>query len=81
MVAKIYRIPNTNELLSIQRYEEMVTNINTNQVILGSDMNFDYKKVGEHKNTSNLLDVLFSHSLLPTVSRPTYGPYQCYRHR
>ena len=42
VVTKIYRIPNTNELLSIQRYEEMVTNIcgDTNQVILGSDMNF-----------------------------------------
>ena len=50
----------------------MVTNIcgNTNPVILGSDMNFDYIKVGEHKNTSDLLDVFFSHGLLPTVSRP-----------
>ena len=73
VVAEVYRIPNTNESLSIQRYEEMVANIcgNTNQVILGSDMNFDYTKVGEHKNTSDLLNVFFSQGLLPTVSRPT----------
>ena len=73
VVAEVYRISNTNESLSIQRYEEMVANIcgNTNQVILGSDMNFDYKKVGEHKNTSDLLNVFFSQGLLPTVSRPT----------
>ena len=44
VVAEVYRVPNTNESLSIQRYEEIVANIcgNTNQVILGSDMNFDY---------------------------------------
>ena len=56
VVAEVYRIPHTNELLSIQRYEETVTNIcgNTNQVILGIDMNFDYKKVGEHKKTTGI---------------------------
>ena len=34
-------------------------------------MNFDYKKVGEHTNTSDILNVFFSQSLLPTVSRQT----------
>ena len=90
MVAEVYRIPNTNELLSVSRYQEMVTNIcgNTNQVdlILGSDMNFDYKQVGEHKNTSDLLDVFFSYGLLPhgdcdSVSSDSHNQYQCYRHR
>ena len=40
-------------------------------IIIGTDQNFDYMKVNEHKNTSDLLNVFFTAGILPTVSRPT----------
>jgi len=73
IVAEIYRVPNTNEILSIQRYEQMLENIcdYSKCIVIGTDQNFDYKKVDEEQNTSDLLDVFFTRGVLPTVYRPT----------
>ncbi len=68
-----YRIPNTNERLSIERYDQMVTSLcNTKcSLMIGSDMNMDYMKVHTNKNASDILNVFFTSGVLPTVKRPT----------
>ena len=69
----MYRIPNTNERLSIDRYETIADNINQTNIdtITGTDQNFDYLKLGSNKNTDDLLDTLFSVGMLPTINKPT----------
>ena len=47
IVGEIYRIPNTNVNLSIQRYEAILQKMESSnsQVIIGTDQNFDYLKI------------------------------------
>ena len=73
IVAEVYRVPNTNERISIERYDEMVTSLCSTkcELIIGTDQNFDLMKVHTHQNTSDLLNVLFTVGVLPTILRPT----------
>ena len=73
IISEIYRVPNTNERSSIERYDEMVTGFGRTKcdIIIGSDLNFDFNKVNNNRNTSDLLDVFFTAGVLPTVKRPT----------
>ena len=74
LFAEIYRVPGTNEQLSISRYEEILSkykNTNHTELIIGTDQNFDYLKINEHKYTSDLFDMHISHGFLPTITRPT----------
>ena len=60
--------------MSIERYDQtiaMLSGSSNRDIIIGTDQNFDYLKVNEHKNTSDLLNVVFTAGILPTVSRPT----------
>ena len=61
IVAEIYRVPNTNENMSIERYDRTIAMLSgsNRDIIIGTDQNFDYMKVNEHKNTSDLLNVFF----------------------
>ena len=64
----------SHEQLSISRYEEILSkykNTNHTELIIGTDQNFDYLKINEHKYTSNLFDMHISHGFLPTITRPT----------
>ena len=73
IVSEIYRIPNTNERLSIERFEHIVTALSNSKcdIIIGSDQNIDYKNVNKNKNASDLLDAFFASGILPTIKRPT----------
>ncbi len=73
IISEIYRIPNTNERLSIDRYDQMVTALcNTNcSLMIGTDQNVDYMRVNTNQNASDLLNVFFTLGVLPTVKRPT----------
>ena len=47
IIGEIYRVPNTNEQLSLHSFEtilERLRNMNIN-IILGTDQNFDYFKI------------------------------------
>ncbi len=59
--------------MSIQRYEEVIGKIQRQwkQVIIGSDQNFDYMKVNDHRPTGILLDTFISFGLAPCITRPT----------
>ena len=73
IVTEIYRIPNTSERMSIERFDQIVTALSNSQcdIIIGSDQNIDYKNVSTNTNASNLLDIFFTSGILPTIKRPT----------
>ena len=73
IISEIYRVPNTNEKLSMERYDEIITALCSTHkdIMIGTDQNFDYMKVNVNKNISDLLNVFFTSGVLPTVKRPT----------
>ena len=73
MLAEIYRIPITSQRESIARFESIMTGLqNTNSdIMMGSDTNFDFMKVGSDRNISDLLDIFISLGTLPTCLTPT----------
>ena len=73
IIGEIYRIPNTNELLSISRYETIIANLRTfkHDIVIGTDQNFDLLKINTHRNTLDLLDSLLSSGIIPVINKPT----------
>ena len=66
IVGEIYRVPNTSEITSINRYEDITKKLSDmpQNVIIGSDQNFDYLKVNSHKNTQDLLCTFLNNGLV-----------------
>ena len=73
IIGEIYRIPNTNEIISINRFENILQSLQTSNkdIIIATDQNFDYLKIHEHKNTSDLLNAFLNGNMLPTITKPT----------
>ena len=53
LIGEIHRIPNTNELSSISKYNTIAKKLQKykHDIIIGTDQNFDYLKIDKHKNT------------------------------
>ena len=62
IIGEIYRVPNTNEKLSIHRYETILKKLHNMKakVLLATDQNFDYLKIQNHKNTLDLFNHFLS---------------------
>ena len=73
IVGEIYRVPNSNAKLSVERFENIINKLNhtTCDVILGTDQNFDLLKYNTDKNTKDLLDTFISAGFLPAITKPT----------
>ena len=72
IVGEIYRIPNSNSALSLERYDTILSKLSNNEnVIIGSDLNFDFLKTDTHIPTTNLLNSIFTNSFIPTITKPT----------
>ena len=73
IVGEIYRVPNTNEILSIERYESITHRLDdfVGDVIIGSDQNFNFINAHVHRNTSLLLDNFIASGFIPTITKPT----------
>jgi len=74
IIGEIYRIPNTPARLSVNRFEDTIAkliNYNSHDIIIGSDMNFDFIKMNEHKHTADLFENFISSGLIPVITRPT----------
>ena len=73
IVGEIYRVPNTNEKVSIARYELILKQIQNTKarVLLGTDQNFDYLKILNHRNTYDLFNHFLSSGLIPTTTIPS----------
>ncbi len=53
IVGEIYRVPNTSEVVSVERYEEIINRVTSTDkdLILFTDQNFDYFKMDTHKHS------------------------------
>jgi len=73
IIGEIYRTPNSNELRTIAMYDSILSKLQNykNNVIIGTDQNFDFIKMDQHKNTEVLLSIFLSNGLLPTITKPT----------
>lgn len=73
IVGEIYRIPNTNEQLSIDRYETILQQLTAfnGDIIIGTDQNFNYINTSTHNNTSQLLNTFITAGFIPTITKPT----------
>jgi len=73
IVGEIYRVPNTSEAISVERYDQLISNLNptTKNIIIGTDSNFDYLKVEQHKHTSDLLNNFITAGMIPTITQAT----------
>ena len=73
VLGEIYRVPGTNEQMSIQRYDSILQNLSdfNGDVIIGTDQNFNYLDIEKHSKTRDLLDIFISSGFLPTVTLPT----------
>ena len=73
IIGEIYRVPGTNELDFIQKYENIITSVHRERkdIIIGTDQNLDFLKIHQHSNTAKFLDMNLSHDLLPSITKPT----------
>ena len=72
IVGEVYRVSNTNEIDSIDRFDKILNNLVNSKlyIIIGTDHNFVYIKIEQHNNTSDLLDTVLSSGLTPTITQP-----------
>ncbi len=54
IVGGVYRIPNTNQQLFLERYQSIIDKIKLEKkdIIIGTDQNLDYLKIQQHANTA-----------------------------
>jgi exonuclease III len=73
IIGEIYRIPDANAQLSLDRYITILNKLqqSTKPIIIGTDQNFDYLKIHTHQITSDLLDAHFAANMMPTITKPT----------
>lgn len=76
IVGSIYRPPNTNTGLSVDRYESIFTKIGNLDAIIGTDQNFDFLKLDTHNYISNLLNIALRNNMIPTITKPTRITHQ-----
>jgi hypothetical protein len=58
---------------SIDRYDFILEKLIDEKcdIFLGADQNFDYANIKQHKNTSELFEIFYTKSILPTITKPT----------
>ena len=71
LVGEIYRVPNTNEANYLAMYENILKNLQNykHNIIIGTDQNFDYIKLEQHKNTDTLLGTFQAQFSLSNVHK------------
>ena len=73
ILGEIYRVPNTNVQLFIEKYEQIVLTVlnEKKELLIGSDQNLNLIKAGSDKNVQQFLDVNYANGLLPVIHKPT----------
>ena len=72
IVGGIYRVPSSDANLSDEHYDAILSNLkDVDNVIIGTDQNFDLLKIETHRQASELLDALLSNTFVPTITKPT----------
>ncbi len=77
IVGEIYRVPNTNEQLAIQRYDQILQQLTdfSGNVLIGTDQNFNYFDIERHGNTRDLLNTFITAGFIPTITKATRITY------
>ena len=73
IVGNVYRPPNTNMELFNNHLTLILNKLKTEKKptrIMG-DFNIDLLKVDDHPASSEFVDIIFSHSLIPLITKPT----------
>ena len=73
IVGEVYRIPNTSEIMSIDRFESLLSKLQQtgSDIIIGTYQNFDYLKIDSQIRTLDLLNLFISSNMIPTITKPT----------
>ena len=73
LVGEIYRVPNTNEKNSLERYQTIISRINQSKAasLIGTDQNFDLLKIDTHNSSLDLFNSFTASGHLPVILRPT----------
>lgn len=73
MIGSIYRPPNQSMDDFNNEFSSLLLKINNpkNKIILAGDFNIDLLKIENHQPTYTFFNIMCSHSLLPTILRPT----------
>ena len=73
LIGEVYRIANTSEIISLDRYNKLINNIIETKlnVIIATDQNMDILKIKINKYSSDLFDIFFTNGIIPTITRPT----------
>ena len=73
VVGCIYRHPHNNLTVFTDQLNNIIRSINSNkqELFLCGDLNIDFMKVSSHLHTEEYLDMLFSHGLMPIITKPT----------
>jgi hypothetical protein len=73
VIGHVYRVTNTNEQLSINRYETILRKLATFKwdVMIGTDQNFNYLDIERHGNTRDLLSPFTTNGVIPTITKAT----------
>ena len=72
-LAEIYRNPRSSERLSVDRYQDILNNLDRDNkdVIIGTDQNMNLLRVNESPVINDLLTTFTTHAFKPCVSKPT----------
>ena len=72
VIGEIYRVPGTDCITAIQRYNDIITRVQNEDkwVVIGTDQNINLLDVN-FQYSRLLLDCFYSAGMLPTVTRPT----------
>ena len=72
VVGEIYRVPNSNIAHSLEHFNTILSMLSRKQdIILGTDQNLNLLMSDSHAPTSELLNIMFTHTPLPTITKPT----------
>ena len=74
LIISIYRPPNANASLFIDKLSELMSIISGNgydEIFLCGDFNLDNLNLDNNENTLNLLNSLTSQSLIPIITKPS----------
>ena len=73
IVGIVYRPPNTNIDTFNKLIHEALSSINikSNLVYVMGDFNIDLLKNDSHSQTTDFVNTMYSHSLLPNITKPT----------
>jgi hypothetical protein len=73
LVGEIYRIPGSNDQVSVERFDSLLHSLTNfkGQIVIGTDQNFNFLNVQHHNKTLELLNVFIPSGFFPTITIPT----------